>query len=72
RKEERKEHDNADKKLKEGLEIVEKQYQEQKKELDEKKKQEVKNVLEKYKDDPTGLAKKLSEVTGFKIIMPDE
>lgn len=72
RHEERDKQDQADEKLKVGLDVVEKQYEQQKKELTDKKKEEIKSVLEKYKDDPVGLAKRLSDVTGFKIIMPEE
>jgi len=72
RKGERDQQDNVDKALEEGLKVVEQQYEQQKKELTEKKKEEIKNVIQNHKDDPVGLAKKLSEVTGFKIIMPEE
>lgn len=72
RKDERDNEDAVDKKLEEGLKIVEQQYEQQKKEFSEKKKEEIKNVLQVHKNDPVGLAKKLSEVTGFKIIMPEE
>ena len=54
------------------LAIVEQQYEQQKKELDEKKKNEIKSILEKHQNDPVALAKRLSEVTGFKVIMPEE
>lgn len=59
-------------KLETNLSVVEKQYEEQKKDLDEKKKEEIKTILQQHQDDPTELAKKLSEVTGFKVIMPEE
>jgi len=72
RNEERGKEDQANQKLNSGLVEVEKQYEQQKKELTEKKKEEIKKVFEKYKDDPVGLAKRLSDVTGFKIIMPEE
>lgn len=72
RKDERDKQDVVDKNLEEGLKVVEQQYEQQKKELSEKKKEEIKSVLQAHKNDPVGLAKKLSEVTGFKIIMPEE
>jgi hypothetical protein len=72
RKDERDQQDAVDKTLEDGLKVVEQQYEQQKKELTQKKKEEIKNVLEMHKNDPVGLAKKLSEVTGFKIIMPEE
>jgi hypothetical protein len=72
RKDERDQQDAVDKTLEDGLKVVEQQYEQQKKELTQKKKEEIKNVLEMHKNDPVGLAKKLSEVTGFKIIMAEE
>ncbi len=72
RKDERDQHDAVDRTLEEGLKAVEEQYEQQKQELTQKKKEEIKNVLETHRNDPVGLAKKLSEVTGFKIIMPEE
>ena len=59
-------------KLQTDLSMVEKQYEQQKKNLDEKKKEEIKTILQQHQDDPKGLVKKLSEVTGFKVIMPKE
>lgn len=72
RKDERDKEDVAEQKLQSDIQNIERQYEENKKELDEKKKQEIKTILQTYKDDPTGLAKKLSDVTGFRIIMPEE
>lgn len=72
RKDERTKTDEASEKLEKDLAVVERQYEEHKKDLDEKKKEEIKNILEKHQDDPVALAKRLSEVTGFKVIMPEE
>jgi len=51
---------------------VEKQYQENKKDLDEKKKKEIEKIAQDYSKNPEELAKKLSELTGFKVILPEE
>lgn len=72
RKDERTKTDAASEKLEKDLANVQRQYEENKKELDEKKKKEIKSILEKHQDDPVALAKRLSETTGFKIIMPEE
>jgi len=72
RKDERTKTDEATEKLEKDLAIVQRQYEDHKKELNEKKKEEIKNILEKHQDDPVALAKRLSEVTGFKVIMPEE
>lgn len=72
RKDERAKIDEATEKLEKDLAIVQRQYDEHKKELNEKKKEEIKNILEKHQDDPVALAKRLSEATGFKVIMPEE
>ena len=56
----------------EGLAHVQKQYEQNKKSLDDKKKEEIKTILRDHQDDPEGLAKKLSEITGFKVIMPEK
>ena len=71
RKEERRQNDEALSQLKKKLADVQKQYDDAKVELEKKKKEEIKDLVEKYADDPEELAKKLSEVTGFKIILPE-
>lgn len=72
RHEENRAEDEAKKKLDNDLAHVEKQYTEKKKNLDDKKKEEIKTILQQYQDDPVGLATKLSKITGFKVIMPEK
>lgn len=72
RNEERKGHDELTQKLNSDLAVVERQYEEQKKNLDEKKKEEIKTILQQHQDDPVALANELSKVTGFPVIMPKE
>jgi hypothetical protein len=57
--------------LEAALVAVQKQYDEQKRALDAKKKAEIEQIVKDYGDDPNALAKKLSEVTGFVIVLPD-
>lgn len=72
RHEENQKEDEATKKLASDLAHVQKQYVEQKKDLTDKKKEEIKTILQQHGDDPAGLAEKLSKVTGFKVIMPEK
>lgn len=58
--------------LKGALKVVEDEYAKQRVELDSKKKKEIKQIVEEAGDDPAALAVKLSEATGFIIIMPEE
>lgn len=70
RAEERRRNEENLKRLQDALEAVQKKYDEQKKQLDSKKKAEVEQIVKEYGDNPEELAKKLSEATGFQIIMP--
>lgn len=68
--EERRKNEENVKRLQAALEAVQQKYDEQRKQLDAKKKTEVETIVKKYGDNPEELAKKLSEVTGFQIILP--
>jgi outer membrane protein OmpA-like peptidoglycan-associated protein len=54
------------------VKTVEDQYQQNKKTLKEEEKKEIKQLAQDYSDNPEELAKKLSELTGFKVILPEE
>lgn len=69
-REERAQHEANIKQLQDTLTAVQQQYDEAKLALEAKKKAAVTQIVTKYADDPEGLAKKLSEVTGFKVVMP--
>jgi len=71
RREEREKNAKALEILQKRLNEVQKQYEKAKIELDKKKKEEIKELMEKYSGDPETLAKKLSEATGFKVILPE-
>lgn len=72
RAEEEKQHKQNIEKLQSTLALVQKQYDEARKELDAKKKSEIEKIIKKYKDDPKALADRLSESTGFQVILPEE
>lgn len=72
KEEERKVRAEASQKLVENLQIVQQQYEEQKAQLSDKKQIEVEALTKKLQNDPVELAKKLNEVTGFKIILPED
>lgn len=70
RAEEARQHEVNVKKLQETLDAVQKHYDEAKEQLDSKKKREIEEIVKQHGDDPDELAKKLSEATGFTIILP--
>lgn len=70
RDEEQKEHLANEKRLQDTLDAVQKQYDSAKKDLDDKKKKEIEDIVKQYGDDPGALAQKLSESTGFTIVLP--
>lgn len=68
---ERKQHEANVKQLQDALNVVQKQYDEAMRDLDSKKKKEIESLVKQYGNDPGTLAKKLSEATGFVIVMPE-
>jgi hypothetical protein len=70
REEERRQHEENERKLKADLLRIRKQYDEQKQQLDEKTQAEIDNLFKKYQKKPDVLAKKLSEAYGFTVILP--
>ena len=72
RSEERKKNNEALSQLKKELNEVQTQYDKAMVELKDKQKKEIEDLVKNYGDDPSELAKKLSEVTGFKIILPEQ
>lgn len=69
REDERTKLEENEKRLRVTLETVQKQYDEARKELDEKKKKEIETLVNQYGDKPDELAKRLSDVTGFEIVL---
>lgn len=71
RAEERRKHEENLKKLEATLAAVQAEYDDAKKDLDDKKKKEIADLVKQYGDDPATLAKKLGEATGFDVILPE-
>ena len=69
---ERQQRAESEKRLRETLEAVQKQYEEAKLELSKQKKKEIEKIVKQYQDDLPGLANRLSEATGFRVILPKE
>jgi TolA-binding protein len=66
----RKAYEENGRKLQERLVEIERQYAEAQLQLDVKKRTELEKILQESHDDPEELAQKLSDATGFKVILP--
>ena len=69
---ERKQYEENEKRYQKALAEIQKKYDDAKQDLDKKKKDDIKEIIEKYGTRPDVLAEKLSEVTGFKIVLPED
>lgn len=58
-------------KLQLTLSIIQSKYDEAKQKLEVKKIKEIEIIVQEHGNDPNVLAQKLSEATGFKIILPE-
>lgn len=72
REEERAKYEENEKKYKERMAVIEKEYETAKVEFEARKKTSTEKIIKSYGNKPDKLAEKLAEVTGFKIIMPEE
>ena len=70
--EERHRLEENQKHLQAALDAVKKQYDEAQKELDDRKKKEVDQIVHDYGNNPDELAKKLAEVGGFAVVIPPQ
>lgn len=70
RAEEQRQHAANEQKLQDTLAVVQKHYDEAQRDLDDKKKREIEQIVKDFGDDPLALAKKLSEATGMTVILP--
>jgi len=70
REEEARQHEANLKQLQDTLDMVQRRYDEAKRNLDDKKRREVEDIVKRFSNNPDALAKKLSEATGFKIVTP--
>lgn len=59
-------------KLQAALDAVQKQYDANTKQLDDNKKAEITQIIKDHGNDPVALAQKLSESTGFTVILPKD
>lgn len=57
-------------KMQDRLDAVEKQYEAAQQQLDDSKREQIKQILATDSNDPDALSQKLSDATGFKIILP--
>jgi Skp family chaperone for outer membrane proteins len=60
------------KKLESALVEIQKKYDAAELQFDDKKKAEVEQIVKEHGNDPIVLAQKLSESTGFRVILPEE
>lgn len=72
REEEHRKNVENEKRLSEALAHVQRQYDDAKKNLDDKKRKEIEDIVRKYANDPDELAKQLSAATGFSVVLPTE
>lgn len=72
RAEERRKNAENAARLQKALAAVQKEYDSQREQLDNKKKKEIKKIVDEYGDDPVALAQRLSEATGFTVILPQD
>jgi len=72
RKEELAQREENERKYQERIVAIEKEYEKAKIEFDEKKRKQVDVIVKIYSAEPDKLAQRLAEVTGFKIIMPED
>jgi Skp family chaperone for outer membrane proteins len=72
RLEERAAHEKNVKEMQDTMAEIQKQYDIAKLELDSKKRAEIRRIVEKYQDDPAGLANELSAITGFRVVLPEK
>jgi predicted nuclease with TOPRIM domain len=69
---ERKQHEENLKKLHADLAAVQQRYSAQIKSLEEKKVVQINGLVKKFNDNPVEMARQLSQITGFKLVLPTE
>ena len=70
RAEERRQHEENQRKLEESLAAIQKSYDDAKRNLVEKKRVKTDEIVAEANGDPVILAQKLNKVTGFRIVLP--
>lgn len=69
---EEQQHQQNEQQLQAQLALVEKQAEDAQKELDDTKRAEIKQIIKDTQGDPVALAQKLSDATGFQIVIPTD
>jgi vacuolar-type H+-ATPase subunit H len=64
--------EKATKRKADAVAAVEQTYVVEQKELDDEKRKEVQKIIQDHGNDPNELAHRLSQATGYKVIMPEE
>ncbi len=59
-------------KMQAQMAAIQQQYEAAQQQLDAQKKAQIQQILATTQDDPTALAQKLSEVTGFQVVLPQD
>jgi Skp family chaperone for outer membrane proteins len=72
REEERAKYEENQKKYEARMAAIEAEYEKAKQDLDEEKRKKVEDMVKKYSNKPDVLAKKLSDLTGFQVVLPEE
>lgn len=72
RAEEKALYEANERRLRQALETVQLEYEKAKQELSNAKKKEVTKIVKDIGNDPMALAQKLSEATGFKIVLSED
>lgn len=65
-----KQKEENERRLQDRIEKIQRQFEDAKQTLDDEKQKQVKDLVEKYGDDPVVLAQKLSQLTGFIVVIP--
>lgn len=72
REEEKKQLEDIQKKYDKKIADLEEEYKKSISELEEKKKETAKKIVKDFGDKPNELAERLSQSTGFKVVLPEE
>lgn len=70
--EERSLHQENLRKYEETIDIIQKKYLEDVKKLDDAKAAQVKKIVDNFNEDSINAAKKISEMTGLKLVIPEK
>ena len=69
---ERRQHEENVKKLNSELAAIRQKYDEQIRSLEQRKADQVSGLVKQFNSDPVGMARRLSQLTGFKLVIPEK